>query len=40
MAGVEFKIKDAIDPNIVKKLEEIRNNIQTTSSEYADFTKN
>lgn len=39
MAGVEFKIKDAIDPNIVKKLEEIRNNIQTTSSEYADFTK-
>lgn len=39
MAGAEFKIKDAIDPNIVKKLEEIRNNIQTTSSEYADFTK-
>lgn len=39
MAGAEFKITDAIDPNIVKKLNEIRINIQTTSSEYANFTK-
>lgn len=39
MAGAEFKITDAIDPNIVKKLNEIRVNIQTTSSEYANFTK-
>ena len=34
-----LKITDAIDPNIVKKLNEIRINIQTTSSEYANFTK-
>lgn len=39
MVGAEFKITDAIDPNIVKKLNEIRINIQTTSSEYANFTK-
>lgn len=39
MAGAEFKITDAIDPNIVKKLNEIRINIQATSSEYANFTK-
>lgn len=39
MAGAVFKITDAIDPNIVKKLNEIRINIQTTSSEYANFTK-
>lgn len=39
MGGAEFKITDAIDPNIVKKLNEIRINIQTTSSEYANFTK-
>lgn len=39
MAGAEFKITDAIDPNIIKKLNEIRINIQTTSSEYANFTK-
>ena len=39
MAGAEFKITDAIAPNIVKKLNEIRINIQTTSSEYANFTK-
>lgn len=39
MAGAEFKITDAIDPNIVKKLNEIRINIQTISSEYANFTK-
>lgn len=39
MAGAEFKITDAIDPNIVKKLNEIRINIQTASSEYANFTK-
>lgn len=39
MAGAEFKITDAIDPNIVKKLNEIRINIQTTSSDYANFTK-
>lgn len=38
-AGAEFKITDAIDPNIVKKLNEIRINIQTTSSEYAEFHK-
>ena len=34
MAGAEFKITDAIDPNIVKKLNEIRINIQTTSCEF------
>ena len=39
MAGAEFKITDAIAPNIVKKLNEIRINIKTTSSEYANFTK-
>lgn len=39
MAGAEFKVTDAIDPNIVKKLNEIRISIQHTSSEYATFTK-
>lgn len=39
MTGAEFKITDAIDPEIFKKLKEISDKIRTATSDYSNFTQ-